>query len=318
MVKWLRRRIGIVLGVLVLLAAGTAWAVWRRTRPPDLLFSGEVQAHLVHVGSLIGGRVLEVPASEGAAIEAGQPLVVLEPDLIDAQVAEQESRVAAVRASLARTAKGPRHEEVVRARVLWQNAAREYERRRGLFRAGAISREELDIAETQAEAARQSYLEGVRGGRREDVTAARATLVQEEARLAYLRRQRQETVVRAPGSGVVEVLDIRPGDLVGPNAPVAALLDTGDLWVRVYVPEPSLGLVHLGQAAEIRVDSFPGRSFPGRVVEITQQAQYTPRNVQTREQRNDLVFGVKVAPQGQPPLRPGMAATVRLKSEPEE
>ena len=119
--------------------------------------------------------------------------------------------------------------------------------------------------------------------------------------------------MRAPTAGTVEVLDLRPGDLVAPNQPVARLLEPGQLWVRVYVPEPSLGRVRVGQKAHLRVDAFPGREFPGRIVEISNQAEYTPRNVQTLEQRMDQVFGAKVAVENAPELKPGMAALVRLE-----
>ena len=99
---------------------------------------------------------------------------------------------------------------------------------------------------------------------------------------------------------------------MAPNQPVATLLEPNELWVRVYVPETELGHVQVGQAARIRVDSFPQRDFAGRVVEIRHRAEYLPRNVQTLDQRADQVFGVKVAITPAPELKPGMAAFVRL------
>ncbi|HEY0554116.1 MAG TPA: HlyD family efflux transporter periplasmic adaptor subunit, partial [Thermoanaerobaculia bacterium] len=104
----------------------------------------------------------------------------------------------------------------------------------------------------------------------------------------------------------------RPGDLAAANQPVATLLEPDQIWVRVYVPEVQLGRVRIGQAAAIHVDTFPRRSFPGRVVEIRTQAEYTPRNLQTLDQRSDEVFGVKIAIDPTPELKPGMAAIVDL------
>jgi len=152
-------------------------------------------------------------------------------------------------------------------------------------------------------------------GREEDVAAARAALAREETRLALLERQRQETLVAAPAAGVVESFDLRPGDLVPANRPVASLLEAGQLWVRVYVPEPELGRVRVGQPVAVTVDSFPERRFRGRVVEIRDQAEYTPRNVQTLEQRAEQVFGVKVTVEPAPELKAGMAALVHLEDE---
>jgi multidrug resistance efflux pump len=107
-------------------------------------------------------------------------------------------------------------------------------------------------------------------------------------------------------------MDLRPGDLVGANQPVAKMLEPSQLWVRVYVPEPELGRVRVGQPAVLTVDTFPKREFPAKVVEIRTQSEYTPRNVQTLDQRMDQVFGVRVAVDPAPELKPGMAADVRL------
>jgi multidrug resistance efflux pump len=112
---------------------------------------------------------------------------------------------------------------------------------------------------------------------------------------------------------VVEAIDLHPGDLVAPNAPAVALLDVSHLWVRAYVPESRLGEVRLGQKVPVRVDSFPGRRFSGRLTFIAQEAEFTPRNVQTPEERSKQVFRIKVElDAGRDRLRAGMAADVLL------
>jgi multidrug resistance efflux pump len=131
-----------------------------------------------------------------------------------------------------------------------------------------------------------------------------------------MQRQRKELQVTSPADGIVETIDLRPGDLVPANQTVATLLEPDQIWVRVYVPEPKLGLVRLGQEAAIHVDSSPKTAFRGKVVEIRTQAEYTPRNVQTIDQRADQVFGVKVEIEPHPELKPGMAALVTLATEP--
>jgi multidrug resistance efflux pump len=145
-----------------------------------------------------------------------------------------------------------------------------------------------------------------RGNRREDVEAARAALELDEAR--YRERQ-----VLAPSNATVEVLDVRPGDLIAPNTPVATLLESDQIYVRIYIPETVLGHVQLGQQAEIRVDSFPNQVFHGVVEQINQQAEFLPRNVQTREERVHQVFGVKVRiDDTSHRVLAGMAADVKL------
>jgi len=239
-------------------------------------------------------------------------LVTFETDLMDAQVRQQEAQVAGARAGLERVLHGPRREEEARARVEWENAEKERGRLKALVDEGLVPRQQYDDAAARAESAHLAYLELERGSRPEDVAAARATVAGAEQQLLYLARQHQETVVRAPADGVVESMDLRPGDLVGANRPVANLLEPGQLWVRVFVPETKLGLARVGQGAELTVDSYPDRRFPGRVVEIADRAEYTPRNIQTLDQRNDLVFGVKIEVQPTSELKAGMAATVRL------
>jgi HlyD family secretion protein len=307
-----KRRPIVILLVLAAAAGAAFWAFRARQREKPLTFSGSIEARDVEVGSLVGGRVASVLVDEGATVKAGQPLVTLETDLGALQIGEQRAVVEQARAGLARVKAGPRREEIVRARAQADNAERERRRLEALLDQGLIPRQQYDDAATAAKTALETYRELARGSRVEDVRAAEAVLDQAEQRLAFLLRQSQETVVKSPADGVIEALDLRPGDLVAANQPVARILEPGQLWVRVWVPEPSLGKVRLGQKAAITVDTYPKREFSGRVVEIRQEGEYTPRNIQTLKQRMDLVFGVKVAIDPTPELKPGMAAQVRL------
>lgn len=166
--------------------------------------------------------------------------------------------------------------------------------------------EEIASAEARYHQTQATLDKFERGNRPEDVAAARAALALDEARF----RERQ---VLAPSAATVEVLDVRPGDLIAPNTPIATLLERDQIYVRIYVPETEIGLVQLGQKAEIHVDSFPNQTFGGVVEQINQQAEFLPRNVQTREERVHQVFGVKVRIDD-PTHRvlAGMAADVKL------
>ncbi|HMA18971.1 MAG TPA: HlyD family efflux transporter periplasmic adaptor subunit [Thermoanaerobaculia bacterium] len=309
----MKKRRLMILAVLILAAGGGFWAFRSSRRDKALVLSGSIEARDVEVGSLVGGRVFAVLVPEGATVRAGQPLVTFETDLGRLQIREQRAVVDEARANLAKMRAGPRAEEVVRARVGAENAERERRRLKALLDQGLIPHQQYDDAATAAKTAQETYRELARGNRPEDIRAAEAAVDREEQRLAFLLRQTQETVVNSPADGIVESLDLRPGDLVPANQPVARILEPGQLWVRVWVPEPSLGRVHLGQSVAISVDTFPGREFPGKIVEIRQQGEYTPRNIQTLKQRMDLVFGVKVAIGPTRELKPGMAAQVRLQ-----
>jgi multidrug resistance efflux pump len=246
----------------------------------------------------------------------------------------------------------PRSEEVAQARADLVGAEADqaysesqYRRFDDLFRDGAVAAADLDNARSRRDADRAkvaSLREKLRvletgsrpedlraaegrlkeadasrqlvekGPREEEIRQARANLKAAEARLRVIETQLDEMVVKSPADAVVEVFDTRPGDLAAPNKALATLIEP-DLWVRVYVPESQIGRLRLGQEATVRVDSFPGRRFQGVVEQINRQAEFTPRNVQTPEERVNQVFGVKVRLDNREGLlRAGMAADVTL------
>jgi multidrug resistance efflux pump len=169
--------------------------------------------------------------------------------------------------------------------------------------------EEIASAEARYHQTQATLEKFERGNRREDIELAKAAYDYDQAR--YRERQ-----VTAPSAAIVEVLDVRPGDLIAPNTPVATLLEKDQIYVRIYIPETEYGRLKLGQKAEVRVDSFPKTVFEGVLEQINQQAEFLPRNVQTREERVHQVFGVKIRindPAGR--VLAGMAADVKLKAE---
>ncbi len=175
--------------------------------------------------------------------------------------------------------------------------------------------EDVEIARAELDEAREALRLVESGYRAEDVAQAEAALRAAEAARAAIDRRIDELAVRAPQDGIVEAIDLRPGDLVPADAPVLALVDPARLWVRAYVPENRLAL-ELGQEVEVGVDSFPGERFRARVGFIARQAEFTPRNVQTPEERSKQVFRIEVyLEEGLERLRPGMNADVWLEEE---
>lgn len=176
--------------------------------------------------------------------------------------------------------------------------------------------EELAIAEARVREAEQSWMLLKNGYREEEVTQAYSAMKAAESALAAIDRQIEELKVRAPATGTIEALDLRPGDLVAANAPIVSMLDTGRLWVRAYAPENHLDM-STGDKLPLRIDSFPGRTFQGEVTFIARQAEFTPNNVQTPEERSKQVFRIKITLlDGHDVLRPGMAADVYLEGTP--
>jgi HlyD family secretion protein len=196
-----------------------------------------------------------------------------------------------------------------------------------LFEGGAVSREQLDQAETAYTVARSQYQQAreqltlvQKGPRQERVEAQRAAVRQAEANVAQVQASLEHAIIRAPFAGVATVRHREPGESVSPGAPVLTLLNTNDRWVRIYVREDQVGRVALGQRATISSDSHPGAAFNGRVTFIASEAEFTPRNVQIAEERVKLVYAVKVAIIGDQALRlkPGVPADVVLLTDQNE
>jgi multidrug resistance efflux pump len=192
------------------------------------------------------------------------------------------------------------------------NAARE---RYDLLLAGTRKEEVERARQRLAEAdAKQRQLRG--GFRKEEIAQAKSEVEGARARVEVIRTQLDETVIKAPVDALVETLDLQPGDLVGAGKPVATLLRTGSLWVRAYLPEARLGFVQTGQQVKVRVDSFPSKDFAGVVRLIHRQGEFTPRNVQTHEERALQVFQTEVViDDPDHVLRPGMNADVTIRKQ---
>ena len=174
--------------------------------------------------------------------------------------------------------------------------------------------EEIRAAEAALEEAKQQVALLNDGYRSEEIAAAEASRDAARAARAMIQAQFDELEIRAPKDGVVEAVDLQPGDLVAAGAPVLSLIDTSNLWVRAYVPENRLNL-KVGAAVTVSVDSYPQRMFRGEVGFISRQAEFTPSNIQTPEERSKQVFRIKVLlSEGLDELRPGMAADVHLES----
>lgn len=323
----------IIIGVALAAAAVVAVGL---LRPFDngsdrvLRLPGVVESQEVKLGSKIGGRVKRVAVTEGQLVEADQELVVFDVPELEAQALQAEGRLHAMEADLERAVNGPRPEEIRQAQSDLETAQadlrwsrQEFERVAQLF-PGNISRADYDAARAsfnraqgRAGAAEAKLALLKAGTRKEDIAQARAQVAEARGRLNEIRANLREAVVRAPERAVVEVLAVRKGDLVPPNQPVVRILRAADLWVRVYVPETQLGKVRLGQGAEVTIDAYPGDRFPGTVIFIDPVSEFTPRNVQSVDERRHQVFGIKVQIQqptepGKQIFKSGMAAEVTL------
>lgn len=316
--------------ILLILSIGlltaTGYAVWRtQERGGEFVVSGIIEVDDIHVGSKVGGRVLKVVAREGQSVRAGDVLVLLEPYELNASLAEARASLRQTEARLAELVTGYRRGEIDQAKAEWlavkaqhENAEKFRQRMKEMIERKLIAHQEYDDANAKADEVEQKmksvkerYDLLLAGTRPEEIAQAQASVEMARARLELLKTQLNETIIRSPQDAVVEVLDLEPGDLVGAGKPVATLLRTSSLWVRAYLPENRLGHVQPELKVKVRVDSFPRRDFSGIVRRIHRQAEFTPRNVQTVEERVLQVFQIEVIIDDPDRLlRPGMNADV--------
>ena len=320
----------VVLLVVALGAAGWWWWRSRQERAPEgvLRASGTVEATEARLGFETGGRLLAVGPHEGDAVGAGAELARLDRAELEARRAQATAQVEAAAARLAELEAGTRGEEIAQAEAQRRAAAeqlgeadRELARTRTLVEGGASPREALDKAQTTrdvaAERVKQSGQQVAllrRGPRREQIAAQRAVVEQARAMVAAADVALGHTNLAAPFAGVVSVRHREPGEVVAPGAPVLTLLRRDDRWVRIYVPEDRLGAVPLGADATLRSDTYAGKTYRGRVTFLASEAEFTPKNVQTQEERVRLVYAAKVRIVDDPrfELKPGLPVDVEI------
>jgi HlyD family secretion protein len=268
----------LIIAGLIVAAIVTAMLVlhYGRARKQDvLMLSGNVEVTEVNVGFKVPGRVVSLYTDEGRFVREGDKIA-------DMDSAEFESLVSQNKAL------------VKNAEAQFDKARSDLERYKKLFRDEVISPQQMDSAKTAF-----------------DVASSQLQLSQAALKTAMVRLS--DAVIYAPLHGVVLRKNIEQGETVAAGVPVVTIGDLNDPWIKVYVKETELGLVKLRQKAEVKTDSYPGKVYEGTVTYISSEAEFTPKNVQTQEERVKLVFGVKVSVKNEnDDLKPGMPADVRI------
>lgn len=317
--------------LLALVAVALYFLVFRgRGDAGQLAASGTVEATEAALGFEVPGRIESVLPHEGDRVKPGDTLASLDRAELNARKVQAAAALAAARALLRELEAGYRPEEVAQAREAARaaterhtDAKRDFDRTRRLLEGGAVSQEALDkakmaleVASAQKDQADQQLAMLEKGQRPERISAQRAAVAEAQGALQQVEAGLSHAVITAPFGGVITVRDREPGETVGAGAPVLTLMDLEDRWVRIYIREDRIGALNMGEAATITADTYPGKTYAGAVAFIASEAEFTPRNVQTTEERVKLVYAVKVRITGDPTheLKPGMAADVTLPS----
>jgi HlyD family secretion protein len=326
-----RRVLLIAVAAAVLVAVGVV--VWLLVRgghggSDTLVLQGNVDVREVNLAFQVPGRIDSLAVDEGDSVHAGQAIASLDAGYFDDAAREARAALDTAKAELARLKNGSRPEEIEQARaaaaerqVAAENARADFRRYEQLLGSGGVSKQTFDTAKAaldQAEAALKSALAAQRlaeiGPRSEDIEAAASRVGQAEANLSDAERRLRDAKLVAPGDGVVQTRVREPGAYVNVGETVFSVTLPRPLWVRAYVAEPDLGSVRPGMAAEISTDGAGGKRYRGHIGFISPVAEFTPKSVETKELRTDLVYRLRViVDDADTGLRQGMPVTVSLK-----
>jgi len=284
--------------------------------------SGHIEATEVRLAPKVGGRLEQAPFEEGDSVSSGAVVARLNADDAEHQLAQARADVEAADAQLRLLLAGTRAEDLRRAedqlaqaQAELDAARRDLDRLTGLAERGTATEKARDDAATRREvadravaAARSQLDKLIAGPRRQEIEVARARRAASEARVAAVEQQIIDATVVSPTDGVITHRVAEPGEVLAPGSVIAVLTVLDRPWLTVWIDEPSLSRIRLGDAVEVRVD---GRSetFPGTVSFVSPTAEFTPKNVQTPEERAKLVFRVKVRLDNSDGIfKPGMPA----------
>lgn len=309
------------LGVLASLAACD------RGRSDGVTAEGTIELTEIDVAPFVPGRVVRVAVEEGATVRRGDTLIVLSQSTLPGDIEQRRARVAAAQARLRDLEAGARPAEVERAEAELRavtaeadRAERDRARLEALANAGTISRSQYDAAVTAARSAaarRDAAAEALRllrqGARAGQVAGARADLETARGALAAGEATERDLVLVAPLDATVLGRYVEPGEVVGAGQVALSLGDANRPWVRVYLPAPAVPFVKVGQTARVTVEGLDNRFAPATVTTIATEAEFTPRVALTKQERADLLFGVKLDIQDTTrTFKPGLPATVTI------
>lgn len=327
----MKRRLPLLIIVIGVAAAG--WYLYprfiRKPAPTNkLVLSGNFEAHEALLSFKVQGRIVDLPIEEGQWVEPGALIAQVDDsdfrqkvNVDDATVGVLESHLALVKAGTRKQDVEAAQQSMLEARANLEQLKLDFHRASILFSQDEISAQDRDRADTALKSAQASYErasqlynKALEGSRKEDIAIAEANVNQARQGLRLSRINLGYTTLTAPAGGIISVRQAELGEVMAPGTPVATLADLDHMWLRAYINETDLGRIRWGQEATIRTDSFPGKTYKGRISFISPRAEFTPKSVQTYRERVTLVYRIKVdVDNPNHELKPGMPADAEIE-----
>jgi HlyD family secretion protein len=322
-----RKRILAISLVFVLLAGAEFYLYYPMiySKKAKITATGTIEVTTADITPKVGGYLAELGIKEGDRVQAGQRVARIDRDDLELQVAQANGALKKAMFQLADLKKGTRPQEIeqVRAKIsaaesAYAKAQSDFDRYSKLYQDRAIAAQQFDavraardIAYNEVIALRQNLNLLEEGTRVDQISAQQEEVERSQYVLETSKSILADTIITAPLTGVIISKNYENREYVNPGAPVATVLDLDDCWVKIYIHSQQIGSIKIGQAADVLIDSFPGRIFPGVIKEVSTRAEFTPHNTLTQHERASQVFAVKVKVDNSAELlKPGMPADV--------
>jgi HlyD family secretion protein len=279
----------------------------------EISASGTIEGTDVNIGAEAAGRLKELRVDEGSRVRGGDTLAIIDDAEYQIQLRQAIANFASFEASYRLAVEGARKEDIIQAEAAYQTAEADYNRMKDLLATQTITQKQYDEAYARYVTAQQTLGKLKRGSRPEEIEGARRKKDLAAAQVDLLKKKVRDCTVTSPSAGTVTLRAVEPGELVAAGMNILRVTYLEKVKLTIYVNELELGKIRLGQKARVVIDSDPGRSFEGTVTYISPSAEFTPKNVQTKEERTKLVFGVKIEvnnPDGA--LKPGLPADATI------
>lgn len=293
----------------------------------QLELSGTIETVSVTVSSKTAGQIVKLNASEGESVVIGDTLLVIDHENYELQKSQAEAALEAAEANYNLLINGARKEDLSNAEETlfqikqnYETVYADFQRFKNLYEKKAITKKQFDeisakyeITKSQLRQAEENLRKLKNFARPEELSAAKAKVNQAEASLNLIKKTISDCFVTAPTAGVVTNQLVEIGEMVVPQSSLFKISNLSNAEIYVYVQETDLGKLNLGDKAEIKIDTYPDKIYEGEITYISQEAEFTPKTIQTKDERTKLVFAVKVeAANNNFELKPGLPADVKI------
>lgn len=299
------------------------------TKKPDneIKASGTIEATDVTISSRTAGQIREILVSEGANVKKDEIIMMIDHDLLDIQLRQAQAGVEQAEAQLKLLEAGPRKEDVTLAneqislaKINLDQATTDKDRYAKLYETNTITLKQYEDVSTRYDQAMNMYntatenLQKIKNYvRPEEIESARANVKRNMVSTDLIRKNIEDCTIKSPVDGIVSKKFVETGEYITPGAAVIKISDLQKVDLYIYVTEVELGKVKLGQKADVTIDTYKDKVYKGEVIFISPEAEFTPKSIQTEEERTKLVYAVKISiPNSEFDLKSGMPADAKL------